>query len=213
MKSIRQFVTLFALLFGILNPFNSVLSQETKTTLQNSAFAGAVIQWNKDRALPEDIKMNVSGRMEEKEFFSALRNTFDLPEQIQFVPENEHIGPMGNTHIRYSLHYKGLELNQTQYILHLNENRVAHAHGSLVNLKEKNITPSLSKQEAFGFACDHLGVSEFDAKRKSKLHSILSSGNESQKAHGRLLLSSGLSDKRAENFRLVYRFDVILLGA
>ena len=82
-----------------------------------------------------------------------------------------------------------------------------------MDLKDVNLTPSLSKQEAFEFACAHLGVSEFDAKRKSQLHSVLMSGDESQKADGRILLSSGLSEKKGENYRLVYRFDVILSDA
>ncbi len=209
-KSIIQIVTLFTLLAGILNPLNYILAQQTKTSMQNTAFSAAVIQWNRNMQFPEDIKMDLSGRMDKKEFFTALRSTFNLPEQIQFVPDNEHVEPLGNTHIRYRLHYKGLELNQTQYMLHLKDDRVIHAHGRLVDLKDVNVTPSLSKQEAFGFACTHLGISEYDAKRKSKLHSILTSGYGSQKVDGRLLLSSGLSEKKAENFRLVYRFDVIL---
>ncbi len=209
-KSIIQLFALFYLLLGILGPFNSVQAQQAKTSLQNTAFSGAVMQWNKEMPFPEDIKMETSVRLGKKEFFSALRGTFDLPEHIQFVSENEHLGPLGNTHIRYRLHYKGLELNQTQYMLHIKENSVIHAHGRLVDLKDVDLTPSLSKQEAYRFACTHLGVSEYDAKRKSQLHSILASGHGSQKSDGRLLLSSGLSEKRAENFRLVYRFDVIL---
>jgi len=197
-------------MLGILDPFISVQAQQTTASLQNSVFAGAEIKWNRNKQFPEDIRMDVSSRMSKKEFITALRHTFDLPEQIQFVPEKEHVGPLGNTHIRYRLHYKGLELNQTQYLLHLKEDRVIHAHGRLVDLIEKNVTPSLSKQEAFGFACAHLGISEYDAKRKSKLHSVLSAGYESQQSDGRLLLSSGLSEKTGENYRLVYRFDVIL---
>ncbi len=208
-QSIKRTITLITLMLCILDPFNSVRAQQTKSSLQNSAFSGAEIQWNRDMQFPEDIKMDLSSRMNKNDFFTALRSTFDLPDQIHFVPENEHVGPLGNTHIRYSLHYKGLELNQTQYMLHLEGDRVIHAHGRLVGLKEMDLTPSLSKQEAFGFACAHLDISEYDAKRKSKLHSILASGNESQKADGRLLLSSGFSEKTGENYRLVYRFDVI----
>ncbi len=203
-------MALITLMSGLLGPLNFIQAQKTAASLQNTAFSGAVIQWSGNRQFPEDIKMDLSSRMDKKDFFFALRGTFDLSEQIQFVPENEHVGPMGNTHIRYRLHYKGLELNQTQYLVHLKEDRVIHAHGRLVDLKEKDITPSLSKQEAYGFACAHLGVSEYDAKRKSQLHSILGSGDKSQKEDGRLLLSAGNSDKTGKNYRLVYRFDVIL---
>lgn len=205
-----QKIFFLALILVILNPFNSVEAQQTVTSLQNTAFSGAEIQWNRNKQFPEDIKMEASSRMGKKEFFTALRRTFDLSDQILFVPEKEFIDPMGNTHIRYNLHYKGLELNQTQYLLHLMDNRVIHAHGRLVDLKEVDLTPSLSKEEAFGFACAHLGISKYDAKRKSKLHSILSAGEESQKADGRLLLSSGNSEKTGENYRLVYRFDVLI---
>ena len=210
MKSTIQLVTLFTLLVGILGPFNSVLAQKAVTSLQNTAFSSAVIQWNRNKQFPEDIKMDLSNRMGKKEFFTALRGTFNLPEQIQFIPDDEHVGPLGNTHIRYRLHYKGLELNQTQYMLHLTDDRVMHAHGRLVDLKDLIVNPSLSKQEAYGFACAHLEVSEYDAKRKSKLYSVLTSGYRSQRADGRLLLSSGLSEKEGKNYRLVYRFDIIL---
>ena len=100
MKSIKQLLTILTLLFGILNPFNSVQAQQTKTSLQNTAFSEAVVQWNKDMPFPEDIKMGVSSRMGRKEFFSALRGTFDLPEQIQFVPDREQLGPLGNTSLQ-----------------------------------------------------------------------------------------------------------------
>lgn len=201
---------MITLLAGILAPFNYVQSQQRTLSLQNTAFAGAEVQFSRSAHFPEDIKLEASNPMGKKEFFTALRQTFDVPEQIQFVPEKEHVGPMNNTHIRYKLHYRGLELNQTQYVLHLKNDQVLHAHGRLVDLENVDVTPSLSKEEAYEFACTHLGLSEYDTKRKSRLQSMLTAGNEEQSQDGRLLLSAGFSKKTGENYRLVYRFDVYI---
>jgi Zn-dependent metalloprotease len=195
---------------GILLPFNSVLAQQSASSLDNTAFTGAEIQYSRNTNLPEDIKMETSGHVGKNEFFTSLRRTFKLSEGIQFVPEKEHVGALNYTHIRYKLHYKGLELNQTQYMLHLKDDKLIHAHGRLVDLRDVDIRPSLSKQEAYEFARTHLGISEFEARGKSKLHAVLRSGNEALTEDGRLLLSSGFSGKTGENYRLVYRFDVIL---
>ncbi|MCP4647391.1 MAG: hypothetical protein GY852_06605, partial [bacterium] len=165
-------------------------AQDLKASLELSAFADAAIKWDQDSQLPSDIKLDASASLNEDDFLSSLQETFKLPAQLRFVTEKESPGVRGDRHIRYSLHYKGLELARTQYIVHLKENRVRFAHGQLVGEPTVELTPTLDKQEAYRYALSHLGLNEYEAKEGNALMSRLSFFSDAGKENGKLLLSS-----------------------
>ncbi len=200
-------VLIFLLSFMILPPL-PIQAQDLKESLDQTDFSEAVIKWNPDTQLPSDIKLDASASLSEDDFFTGLRKAFKLPAHVQFIPEKEITGPQGNRHIRYTQHYKGLELARTQYIVHLKEDRVTHAHGQLVGEPMVELAPSLNRQEAYQFACSHLGLHTKEAKQNSALMSRLSFGQDADIKDGKLLLSSGFKEKKSEHYRLVYCFDI-----
>jgi len=203
-----RFFRHIAIILGTSVIFLPLQAQQKSTSLENTAFSGAAIQWNRSTALPEDIKMEDGNGMGKEGFFTALRSLFDLPEQLQFIAASEISGPGGDQHIRYKLQYKGIELSQTHYLLHLKDNAVVHAHGRLVRMSDRDVTPSLSAAEAYGFACADLGISEYEAKQGLKLVSQLSEGHAPPGDHGKLVLSGGLTEEPVRQYRLAYRFDI-----
>jgi len=186
----------------------AVQAQDKKASLENTAFSSARIKWNPSTQLPSDIKLNASTSLNEDDFISSLRNTFELSDQLEFVPKKESTDPGGKKHIRYKQHYKGLELARTHYIVHMEGERVTHAHGHLPGEPALTLLPSLSKEEAYQHACSHLGLDAGEARKNSSLMSRLSLGPEMEKVNGKLMLSSGFKEKTAANFRLVYCFDI-----
>ena len=210
MKS-RSFLSLLPALVSLVSIMHlsplPVRAQDKKASLEKTAFAAAAIKWNPDTHLPSDIKLDASASLNEDDFFTDLRKAFELPAHLQFVMEKESTGPRGDGHIRYSMHYKGLELARTQYIVHLKEERVTHAHGQLVGEPTVELTPSLDKAEAYQYALSHLGLNAFEAKHSSALMSHLSFSKDAGRENGKLLLSSAFEEKKPEHYRLVYCFD------
>ncbi|RLE06430.1 MAG: hypothetical protein DRJ13_00180 [Bacteroidetes bacterium] len=209
---LRSFLSLrplliFLLSFLHLSPL-PVRAQDLKASLEQTAFSAAAIKWNPDTHLPSVIKLDASASLNEDDFLTNLQKAFELPAHLQFVQQKESTGPRGDRHIRYKLHYKGLELARTQYILHLKEDRVTHAHGQLVGEPTVELIPTLDKKEAYQYALSHLGLNEYEAKQGGAQMSHLSFGSDAGKEDGLLLLSSAFEDKKPENYRLVYSFDM-----
>jgi Zn-dependent metalloprotease len=209
---IRSFLSLLPVLISVvtcmhLSPL-PIQAQQKKASLEQTAFATAVIQWNPGSRLPSDIKLDASASLSKDDFFSSLRKTFELPSRLQFVPEKETTGPRGERHIRYTQTFQGLELARTQFILHMEKDRVVHAHGQLVGEPMVDLTPTLDRQEAYQRACSYLGVNPEKAKQNSTLMTRLSLRPDAGRENGTLLLSSGLKEKTSENYHLVYCFDI-----
>ncbi|MEA3462086.1 MAG: M4 family metallopeptidase [Bacteroidota bacterium] len=200
---LRSLLSLLPILISVV-----MQAQDKKASLDQTAFSAATIKWNSDTQLPTDIKLDAATSLNKEEFFTSLRSAFELPDRLQFVPEKEGAGPRGDSHIRYTQHYKGIELARTQYIVHMKEDRVIHAHGHLVGEPSVNLVPSLDFKEAYRFACSHLGVNEYEAKQNGALMSRLSFRSDAGRENGKLLLSSGFKEKTPENYRLVYCFDI-----
>jgi len=186
----------------------SLQAQDKKASLQQSVFSEATIRWNPDTHMPSDIKMDASVSLNEDDFFKDLRKAFELPDKLQFVIEKENTDPRGYRYIRYAQQYKGLELARTQYIVHLKDGRVIHAHGPLIGEPTVDLVPSLDKKEAYRYACSHLGLSLEEASQNSILMARMSFNPDAGMGTGKLMLSSGFEDKTPENFRLVYCFDI-----
>ncbi len=189
-----------------------VQAQDYKASLEKTAFSKAVIKWNRETHLPSDIKLDAPASLNEDEFISKLQQTFELPAQLEFVTDKESSGPRGDRHIRYNMHYKGLELARAHYIIHLKENRVTHAHGQLLGEPTVELVPTLDKAEAYQYALNHLGLNYKEAMQASALMSHLSFSSDVDKEDGKLLLSSGLEKKKPDNYRLVYCFDITTMN-
>jgi Zn-dependent metalloprotease len=183
-------------------------AQESKPSLEQTVFSKASIEWSLDERLPEDIRLEAGSSLNEEEFLTNLRETFGLPAQLKFIPVKETGGPGGDRHIRYAQLYNGLEVARSPYILHLKEGRVKHAHGQLIGEPEVNLAPTLDREEAFRHACAHLGLEPYEARKNSALMSRLSLNREKDRKRGRLMLSKGSGKETAEQYRLVYCFDI-----
>jgi hypothetical protein len=59
-------------------------AQDIKTSLDQTAFSAAAIKWNPDTHLPSDIKLDASAFLNKDDFFTKLRNAFELPTHLHF---------------------------------------------------------------------------------------------------------------------------------
>ena len=207
-SSISQLPLLIFWVVSLLVTPLPLRAQEKKGSLEQTIFSKAAIRWNPDTRLPTDIKMDASISLNEEDFLSDLRKAFKLPDRLLFKPEKDHTDPRGFRYIRYTQQYKGLELARTQYIVHLKDGHVIHAHGSLVEEPTVDLVPSLNKHEAYQYACNYLEISPSEASQNSALMARMSLNPGADKEYGKLMLSSGFNEKTPENIRLVYSFDI-----
>lgn len=206
LKSI--YPVLIAALYIFLFPDLMLKAQDTKAALEKTAFSKAEIKWKAGDQLPSDIRMDATSSLKADEFILELKSTFELPDRLSFVVEKENAGPGGDGFVRYTQHYGDLELARTPYMVHMVDGRVSFAHGHLVGKPLVALHPTLDKNEAYRLACSHLGLSVEESKENSAHMNHLSLGQEAPRENGRLLLSSGFEKKLAENYRLVYSFDL-----
>lgn len=199
---------LITLVFAMLVFAMNAEAQDKKTNLDQTVFSKAAIKWDTDTRLPSDIKLDPSTAIHKDEFFISLRTSFEIPDQLVFQTVMESTDPQGKQYIRYTQQYQGLELARTQYIIHLKEGHVTRAHGHLIGKPMVKLNPALSKEEAFRYACIHLDLSPLEASKNAAYISRLSLDQDADKEDGKLMLSSGFKTKKAENYRLVYSFDI-----
>ena len=208
---IKLLPALITLVIIMLFGPQSLHAQDPKEALQGSVFARSAISWDSHTRMPSSIKMDAATSLTESEFLAGLKQSFQIPGEIEFIPlgplPHQKIGPGSQQHIRYAQHFKGLKLARTQYIVHLKNGRVTHAHGQLTGRPGVDLQPRLSREEAFQYACSHLGLDPLEARKNSSLISRLSP-HEKEKENGHLLLSAGDRVKTPENYRLVYSFDM-----
>lgn len=203
---------LISLVAGMhLSPL-SIQAQERKASLDQTAFAAATIKWNPHTQLPREIKLDASASLSKDDFFTTLRTAFQLPVDLQFVAEKEDTGPRNHKHIRYTQHYKGVELARTHYIVHMENDHVTHAHGPLIGEPTVELVPTLDKQEAYQYALSHLDMNVYEAKQSSAIMSRLSFNRDADSENGKLLLSSAFKEKKPENYHLVYSFDITTMN-
>ena len=111
MRSISPIRTLPALILAVILPAFSSLSleaQDRKALLQESIFAGSEISWDDRTQMPSSIKVDASTSLTEAEFLTGLKRTFQIPDELQFIPLGPvpHVktGPGSDEYIRYTQH-------------------------------------------------------------------------------------------------------------
>jgi len=95
--------------------------------------------------------------------------------------------------------------------LHEKEGSVIYAHGSLIHGLELDVTPVLSENEALQKTLDHIKAESYMWENKKNEAFLKKEQNNRDATYypgGELKISSGLKEQVAENFRLVYRFDI-----
>ena len=204
--SIRYTVNLTILLFSIL-----LFTKQNLSASSNNIFRDATIRMDKQGKAPLEIKFKEDKDLSVASFFDAYKQEFNLSEDNEFKSFRVVSDQLGQTHYRFKQYYKGLELAEVQYLVHENNGSVFYAHGRLIHGLDFDVTPVLSENEALRFALRHINAETYMWENK-KNEAFVKKEQEDEDAtyypKGELKISAGLNEKIAENFRLVYRFDI-----
>jgi len=200
----RNFLLISSLLFVC-----SVNGQVAVDKLKGTPFENARIRWKSD--CPSDIRLGEADQIAAADYFNEYVKAFGLSVHTGFSLINETFDKKGYKHSRYKQTYKGIEIAETQYILHSKNGFVTHANGNSTDIPEIDVDPLLSVEQAAFYVSKHFagykyqGIIENKDPDKKSTYLPMSNAREPE-----LMISCGNSERRPVSFRLVYRFDVII---
>ncbi len=161
-------------------------------------------------SVPAQISFS-GGHPPEAAFISAFSKKYNLGPASSFKVAAVERDELGMEHHRLDQYYKGIRIADVQYILHLKEGRVQKANGMALAGIRAETRPLISREQALARALRVVGADSYmweDKNEEAWLRKLTGNKDESYMPRGELLLTSGTRETKAENLRLVYRFDI-----
>ena len=187
----------------------------TAANKQNSnVFNNALIRMDGQGQSPTDIRFENSSGIPLATFFEHYHKAFNLSPENEARPFRVFTDKLGQSHHRCKQYYRGIELAEVQYLLHEKDGLVFHAHGKLIHGLNLSVKPTLSEAQALQFALRHINAQTYmweNAKNEALLKKEQNDPEATYFPTGKLMLSAGHQKMTAENFRLVYRFDIFAI--
>jgi len=156
----KKFNTIFVLLI-LSSLIFSVDAQQGFNNSTEKDFEQAFIRLENWGGSPIEIRFKEGSAVSESIFFEQYRNYFDLSNDYQFVLVQKFSDLLNQTHYRYNLHYKGIEVIGAQFILHEKNGSIHYANGHLVHGLEVDISPLITEQTALQAAINHIGADSY----------------------------------------------------
>jgi len=144
-------------------------------------------------------------------FYQTYRQVFGLSTDDELKPITISPDALGQTHHRLQQYYKGIALADRSFLVHEENGKVFLAHGEIVSGLDLEVSPALSEQQALRLALDHLGAQAYmweDPANETFLQHEQNDLAATFRPKGELKISAGHGARRAQDFRLVYRFDI-----
>ena len=206
---IIHLTAIFFLSIGLLSVV--VYAQNTMDNTANLSFVNAMITMDKQGKAPLKIRFREDEGLTVTSFFEAYRQTFNLSNDNEMKSFRVFTDLLKHTHYRYKQYYKGIELAEVQYLLHEKDGLVFYAHGNIIHGLNLDVEPTLSEEQALNYAMEHIDAETYMWQNR-KNEAFIKKEQKNLKAtffpKGELRISSGKKEMVAENFRLVYRFDI-----
>ncbi|NIR62726.1 MAG: hypothetical protein GWN00_04110, partial [Aliifodinibius sp.] len=201
----------YAGILAVLLFFQSAFAQTQFKANSDNIFADAMIKMDKNAKVPLEIRFKESRQISVASFFDAYKQHFNLSGNMEFKQAKVFTDQLGQTHHRFKQYCKGVELAEVQYLVHEKNGSVHYAHGKLIHSLNLDVTPVLSERDALTFALARINAQSYmweNPKNEAHLKKEQNDSKATYYPRGELKISAGAKEKIAENFRLVYRFDI-----
>jgi len=205
----KYFIKLIVLSTLILT-FSS-LSGQNSINSSATVFRQAKIMMDENQKAPLEVRFQENQKVAVISFFESYRDNYKWSKNSEAILFKAHKDDLGQVHHRFKQYYKGVELAEVQYLLHEKEGSVTYAHGKLIHGLNIDVTPAISENDALSKALAHINAESYMwENRKNEAHMKREKRDREATYYpvGELKISAGLKDHVAENFKLVYRFDI-----
>jgi Zn-dependent metalloprotease len=206
----KKFNSIFVLLILSCLIF-SIDAQQGSNKSNEIDFEKAFIRLENWGGSPYEIRFKEGSNVDKSVFFQKYKNYFGLSDDYQFEQLSEFSDQLYQTHYRYNLYFKGIQVNEAQFILHEKNGIIHYANGHLVHGLEVDISPLITEQTALQAAINHLGADSYmweDEANELFLQKEKEDPNATYYPIGELKLTAGRKKLSNKNIRLVYRFNI-----
>jgi Zn-dependent metalloprotease len=175
------------------------------------SFDRAMIIMDNQSSIPKQIKFSKDNLIPLSSFWYNFKSKFHLSENNEFKSFKTFSDNLGQTHHRYKQYYKSIEIADIQYIIHEKNGLVHLANGRVIKDLNLNITPTISVEQALKSALSQLDAETYmwqNKKSEALLKIDKNDKNATYYPEGKLMISSAGNKKEANDYRLVYRYDI-----
>jgi len=186
-------------------------AQQDSNTSTEKDFEQAFIRLENRGGSPIEIRFKEGATVSESNFFEHYKNYFNLSNDYHFVLVKEFSDLLNQTHYRYNLYFKGIQVTGAQFILHEKNGIIHYANGHLVHGLDIDILPLITEQSALQAAINHIGADSYmweDDANEVFIQKLKQDPNATFYPSGELKLTVGRKKLSNENMMLVYRFNI-----
>jgi len=139
-----------------------------------------------------------------------LHDTLKFQKDDDIVLKEEMKDELGFTHQFYNQHYKGIKVEHGLYSVHSRNGKIESIDGEFKNIKNVNITPSLSEKDVLQKALNYIHAAKYKWEDPNEEQFIKHYKNDSTATNfpkGELLIVKDVL-KTNSIYRLAYKFDI-----
>lgn len=164
---------------------------------------------------PTFVRFDEKSRISYPEFFSWLKRTVKYNQDIDFkLKLSKDDEKTGITHHRYIQTFKGIPIEQGEYIVHVKNNRVLYFNGLAFDIPSGvQVSPVITENDALDIAKNEIGAIQYKWESEYWENRIKERTNDPNATYfpkGQLVIN--VSDFKMANvtpkFQLAYRFDI-----
>ncbi|OAD91147.1 hypothetical protein A7A78_04875 [Aequorivita soesokkakensis] len=194
MKKINKFVFLFSLIIFV---FSADVSAQNKNDEKRNV------------KQPPSLKVfDASQSYSLQNSSQIFKEVLNPSSETSFTTLKQEQDPLGFTHQKMQQYYKGVKVEFGTVVLHSKEGSVKSLSSEFYRINEFDVTPTISKSQAFNKAINHIGAQNYmweypDAAKEMDNYT---------KPEGELVIlpdfSSADNIKEINAYKLAYKFDI-----
>ncbi len=199
------------LLFLLL--FATVSMAQQKFNLSNTPFSNSFVHTEENNKITKEIKFNDLSGISFGNFIPELKKAFGLSNEISFKVKRKYSDKLKQTHYRMKEYYKGIPVEDQEFILHEKNGVVNYANGILTNYFQVNTTPQISEEQAFQTALSFIGAQKYMWEDPDMERLLRADKNDKRATYypkANLVIVRKLLEKNFKYY-LAYRFDIYSL--
>lgn len=163
---------------------------------------------NKGKITFARFKPSANRKMQDGERF--LQNVLKAKAGHDFVLLREMQDEIGMTHKRYGQYYKGLRVENAEYILHGKTNSIETMNGDFQEVTISSVSPTISESDALSRALNYINAKKYkwqDANMEKFVKTHTNNANATYYPKGELVISKD-DLKKSGNLRLSWKFTI-----
>jgi Zn-dependent metalloprotease len=121
-----------------------------------------------------------------------LKSVLNATLNDKFVKIKENTDELGITHKRFQQYYKGIKVDDIQYLTHSRNGKIEYINGDFPIISLSSIVPALNEQQALAYALNYVNAQKYkweDEGAEAFIKQITNNANATYYPTGELVIS------------------------